>query len=615
MINDDTRGPAINFSYKWTSHSVSKSLQSSPVINVVNVPRYYQGYVYGFKQPVCCVSLFLSTIKKEQCEQLQAALAHYFSEYPFSTQAFKTNKEVVNSFAEAAALLQKSAGMPIFDAVRVESIDEQEFRLWIPMLFDHCVQDALTYLLKVYNYHLQPHMPVNPTFIKEHEKLLQILKLHAPQGSNTLLFLQAAHGNNIPWTHLALNNFLYGYGNHSHWLDSSFTDMTPHTTAALAANKRAMNYFLAQQGLPVVEQDVVSEQDVIQKAKAIGYPVVLKPIDGHGGKGVFPHLNNANDVQQAYRLTRATTQTVLIEKHISGKDYRLVVFQGKLLWAIERIPAGVYGDGVNSIAQLIEINNQHHRAVYPLLHIKVTADVIEYLHEQDLELTSVIEKDCFIPLNRSANISAGGTPVGVFDKVHPDNVNLMEMIATLLRVDLAGIDFITPDISRSYLEVGGSIIEVNVQPQLGRITTSHIYAAILKRLLPERGRIPIYVIYADEIEPALLQQIKSELPSSTAISMVMNNAIYLDNKLLLHTENLYVAGKHVLLRNDITALIYCIRDENDILQFGLPFDSCTKLFVQQPKLEKNVITKHTLLTACHEHYAFIPAYNLAKKDC
>lgn len=600
MINHEGSAFGFNISYQWTTNSVNPSI--TPMINVINTPRYYQGFIYGFKQPVGCITLHVSAISHEQRSQLQIALKRYF---PLHAISLDNEIAVLHSLAESAISLQKSSGMPIFDAYKIEPVDEQTIYVWIPMLFDHCLQDVMQHLLHVYNFHLQTNQPHHAKLIKEQERLLQTLKIHAPQGTNTLHFLSAAHQNNIPWTHAALNNFQYGHGQHSRWLDSSFTDLTPHTSATLITNKRAVNYFLAQQGIPVVEQWVISsEQDAINLANKLNFPVVIKPIDGHGSKGVFTHLMNNSALIQAYRKTRQLTQAVLLEKHIHGKDYRLLVLRGKLIWAIERIPAGVHGDGIHTISELVEINNQRQQAFFPLLHIKITEEAITYLHEQGLELTSIIEKDRFVPLNRSANISMGGTPVAVFDKVHPDNAQLMEAVATLLRLDLVGIDFITTDISRSYREVGGCILEVNVQPQLGKITTAHIYAEILQNLLPEQGRIPIYLIYADKIEP-VLNQVKSEISVNTGIGIAMSNAIYLENKTVIPTAHTYAAGKHLLLRNDITALIYCITDENEILQHGLPFDSCTQLFVEKHKLEKNSLIKDTLLQACKERYQLI----------
>lgn len=615
MASHDTPGSGFSFRYQSATSFSSTALVPLPIINVVNAPRFFKGYIYGFKQPVACITIGMSAVTREQCIPLQTALAHYYSPYAFSKKILENNMDVLHSLAQAASDLQKAGGMPIFDNVKVEPINQELVDLWVPMLFDHCVHDVLQYLLRVYNFHIQENRPIQAAFNKQQEILLQTLKTHAPQGTNTLFFLQAAHENHIPWTHVALNNFQYGYGKNSRWFDSSFTDLTPHTTAALANNKRAMNYFLAKQGIPVVEQYVVtSEQEAIKQANTIGYPIVLKPIDGHGGKGVMTHIEHDIAVHQAYRATKELTPTVLLEKHIHGKDYRLIVLRGKLIWAIERIPAGVHGDGVNTIAKLVEINNQDHRAVFPLRHIKITAETIQFLEEQGLAVTRVIEKDRFVPLHRIANISAGGTPIAVFNQVHPDNVKLMEAVATLLRLDIAGIDFITSDISQSYREVGGSIIEVNLQPQLGRITTSHIYADILNNLLPVKGHIPIYVIYADEISPELLLKITSQLPSDATISMAISNTIYLNNQFLLQTKNIYMAGQHSLLRHDVTALIYCICDEKEVLEFGLPFASCTQLFAEQGKLEKNMLVKHTLLKACREHDPLISPYPISKSN-
>ena len=119
----------------------------------------------------------------------------------------------------------------------------------------------------------------------------------------------------------------------------------------------------------------------------------------------------------------------------------------------------------------------------------------ELLLEQAVTLSSIPDLGCFISLRRSANVTSGGRPVDNFEQAHPDNAALAEQVARLFRLDIVGIDFICPDISRSWHEVGGAVCEVNGQPQFTS-TRAAIIPQIIAGLVKGRGRIPVVVILA-----------------------------------------------------------------------------------------------------------------------
>lgn len=195
---------------------------------------------------------------------------------------------------------------------------------------------------------------------------------------------------------------------------------------------------------------------------------------------------------------RPNDQIVLVEKHIVGKDYRLVVLHGRLIWAIEREPGGVVGDGRHSVRALLDVvNARADRGTdphAPLKRLTLDEEAISILAAQDLEPDSCPAEGRFVRLRRTANIANGGRAVPVFDCVHPDNARLAERAATALRLDLAGIDLLIPDIRRSWRQGGAAVCEVNAQPFLGQTTSAHLYAPILKALTVGHGRIPIAVV-------------------------------------------------------------------------------------------------------------------------
>ena len=493
--------------YKFVSSSVQlPHLQKPTLLALLQKPRVYAGYMNGYRQPTGFATFQVTEFHPLQIQCLQQALEYYFGEHSMQFNLIQSEYELVKAFGESVCALQKAAGLPIFESVQIDLIseDEKQFSLWIPVLHEDCFHWPMAFMLQFFAHHLASASFVpKQDLANEVTGLMVSLKNDAPKGPNSLRLLQAAYHAGIPWCYIAQSTFQYGYGCNSRWLYSSFTDKTSHLAAGIVKDKHSTLTLLRQAGFPVPEQKIVhSESDAVENANIMGYPVVIKPHNQDGGRGVSSRIVSDIQVKKAYINASEYSETVLLEKYIPGKDYRLLLLNGELIWAIERIPAGVTGDGKSNINELIQAMNQQpdrsKNTHFILKQVEINESVIDFLTDQGLTLNSIPESGQFVPVNRIANISTGGTPVAVFDKVHLDNKRLAESVANLLRLDIAGIDFISADIEHSYLETGGAIIEINAQPDLGIITTKHIYKQILSTLLPNQGRIPIIVIVCDD---------------------------------------------------------------------------------------------------------------------
>lgn len=323
----------------------------------------------------------------------------------------------------------------------------------------------------------------------------------APRGVNTRLFLAAAYQLGVPVQRLAGQTMQYGWGAQARWMDSSFTDAASGIAARLARDKVAAHQVLRRAGLPVAEQIKVNTvADALQHAERMGYPVVMKPADLDGGKGVEAGLKTPEALQRAFERANKYSKNLILERHIEGEDYRLGVLYGGLSWVIYREPAGVWGDGQSSVNSLIEAANCDPRrgtqSWAQMVPLTINEEAEELLAEQGVALTNIVAVGRFVRLRRAANTSSGGIPRDVFENVHPDNAALAEQVARLFRLDVAGIDFICPDISRSWRDVGGVVCEVNAQPQFS-LTRPDTPVAAITGLVKARGRIPVVVIVAE----------------------------------------------------------------------------------------------------------------------
>ncbi len=543
------------------------STPQAPLFTLLEKPHVFNGFINGYRQPVGLIKLQVISLNTLQIQHLQKALTYYFGK-----NVSDLKDDLIACLGAGVCALQKAAGIPLFQSIQIDRLSEEDnvYSLWIPTLHEECFHQAMAFMLQFCYQHTATTLFIpNSALSREIDEVILALKSYAPTGSNSLRLLQAAFNEGIPWVYVAQNTFQYGYGCYSRWFDSSFTDKTSKIAVEIARDKRSTLMLLQKTGLPVTRQIMVhSEAHAVENAHRMGYPVVIKPDNQDGGLGVFPRITSDEQLKKAYGKAQRYSKTILLEKHIFGKDYRLIVLNGELIWAIERFPAGVTGDGTSNISELIQVANQS-RAIK----IEITEELLAYLSEQRLELNSIPNAGIFIPLNKIANISAGGTPVAVFDKVHPDNRRLAETAAKLLRLDLAGIDFITPNIEESYLEKGGSLIEINGQPQLGIITTPHIYRQVLNTLIPKQGRIPIIVICGESAGRGSVQTLMALLASDYKhIGLAKGNSAFLNNEQLCHAPSLFNAGQLLLLNQQVELLIYCLDSGEAIEHQELPFD-------------------------------------------
>lgn len=331
------------------------------------------------------------------------------------------------------------------------------------------------------------------------QNIIQQMAVFAPIGQNSLRFIQAAQQLDIPYVRVNANVFQYGWGRYARWLDSSFTDATPNISTRIARNKVATSRFLRSMGIPVCQQIIVKNPDeAAEQAEKMQFPVVIKPSDQDGGRGVHVGLKNAEQVRYAFAEASKLSKTILLEKQFMGRDYRVQVYQGKVYWAVHRIPGGVTGDGQHTITELLDIQNAHPSRGEPgsnalLKRIYINQEAQSLLDEQGYELKSIPVAGQYVRLRQAANVASGGSIVPVLEVAHPDNLRLAERAARMLRLDLAGIDLLIPDIQHSWLETGAAICEVNAQPQM----SPHLPLEILGKLVHQKGLIPLIVVLGD----------------------------------------------------------------------------------------------------------------------
>jgi cyanophycin synthetase len=289
-------------------------------------------------------------------------------------------------------------------------------------------------------------------------------------GPSTASLVRAAEERDIPW--LRLNDYSlvqFGHGRYQKRIQATVTSETRHIAVSIASDKEETNNILASIGLPVPRQKLVrSAEDAVAAARRLGYPVVVKPLDANHGRGVSINLKTPEEVHTAFGKAREHARTVIVETYIEGEDHRMLVVNGELIAVSKRVPGHVTGDGTHTIKELVDlVNSDPRRGVgheKVLTRIELDDQALRLMGLAGVTAETVLSAGQRFFLRSTGNLSTGGTAIDLTDVVHHDNREMAVRAAQAIGLDVAGIDFITPDVAQSYKTHGGAICEVNAAP-------------------------------------------------------------------------------------------------------------------------------------------------------
>ncbi len=294
-------------------------------------------------------------------------------------------------------------------------------------------------------------------------------------GPTVYTLLRTAGNKGIPAFYLWEEGLMqYGYGKNQVRGVATTFDCDSHLDSDFSTRKDDCKAFLGTLGFPVPKGDIViSAKEALDAAQEIGYPVAVKPVSGHKGIGVTAEVQNADELEIAFeRAIKAIPENerirVIVEKSISGSDFRLLCVNGRFVAATERRPAWVVGDGYSTIEELIERENRQPSRLdsptSPLSKIQGDEAMEDYLKEQNLSINSIIEAEQTVYLRKVANLSSGGVSIDATPTIHPDNIILAQDIAQHFRLTCLGIDVITPSLVDSWKSGNFAILEINAAP-------------------------------------------------------------------------------------------------------------------------------------------------------
>ena len=422
-------------------------------------------------------------------------------------------------------------------------------------------------------------------------------------GQNQGFMVTMAMKHDIPVRRIWAGTHIFGTGSHARRLSST---MTPYTTAqgvVYAKNKRSTADLLKKSGLPGAEHVTVKTwEDTLAAAHELGYPVVVKPYDRDNGQGVYAGITNDQDLKAAYTEVTEIVSEFLVERHFDGVGHRFTIHNNQVITITQKHPATVVGDGVNTVKYLIENhqsearrikrpNNNEPFVVIGINHVQMTIDdeVEGMLAQQNVTVDSVLKTGESIQLRRRNNASAGGLTRAIDQAtVHPDNKALCLRAARILDLDIAGVDLITPDVTRSWLEVGALICEVNAIPQIGY---NHGIEPMMLDLFKNGSRIPVILAIVDrELELPLIHELASIFDCngiSTQQGMWINGLCVSQP-----WPSSFDPAVALIFDREVDAAL-CVMTKADVVEHGLPLDRFDQILIENPNDVISLIEAHS----------------------
>ena len=408
-------------------------------------------------------------------------------------------------------------------------------------------------------------------------------------GPSTGSIVEEAVSRRIPWIRLGKNSLVQlGYGINQQRFQATITGNTSSIAVDIACNKELTKKMLEDAAIPVPSGSLVVDEEGLENAiKKIGYPIVIKPLDGNHGKGASINVNDYETALIGLEYAQKYSRKVIVEKYITGFDFRVLVINHKMVAAARRVPAHVVGDGELNLQQLIDKENTDPRRGYGhenvLTEIDVDKDTNELLEKLNYTLETIPQKGEIVYLKSTANLSTGGTSIDVTDMIHPENVQMAERVSRIIGLDVCGIDIMAENLTQPLKESGGAILEVNAAPGFrmhlapSEGLPRNVAAPVVDMLYPpgKEFRIPIIAVTGTNGKTTTTRLLAHIVKNNgKRVGFTTSDGIYIQNTLLQKGDTTGPMSAEFILKDPTVEFAVLETARGGILRSGLGFGTC-----------------------------------------
>ncbi|MBL6660584.1 MAG: cyanophycin synthetase [Crocinitomicaceae bacterium] len=408
-------------------------------------------------------------------------------------------------------------------------------------------------------------------------------------GPSTASIVDEAVSRDIPFIRLGRNSLIQlGAGVNQMRFQATITCKTSNIAVDIACNKEQTKKMLDDASIPVAKGDICyDEEDLKDTIDDIGYPIVIKPLDGNHGKGASINVTNWEDAVKGLKHAKEYSRRVIVEKFVTGFDFRVLVINNEVIAAAQRVPAHVIGNGKNTIQELIDITNEDPRRGYGhenvLTEITVDRTTERLIDNAGYTLNSVLPENETLYLKSTANLSTGGTSVDVTDLMHPENVFIAERISRVIGLDICGIDIMAPNLTQSLKENGGVILEVNAAPGFrmhlapSKGLPRNVAAPVIDMLYPpgKPSRIPIISVTGTNGKTTTTRLISHIVKNNGyRVGFTTSDGIYIQNHMMEKGDTTGPISAEYILKDPTVEFAVLETARGGILRSGLGFKVC-----------------------------------------
>ena len=408
-------------------------------------------------------------------------------------------------------------------------------------------------------------------------------------GPSTASIVNEAVARDIPFIRLDKDSLVQlGYGKNQVRFRATMTDRTSSIAVDLASNKDETKKMLEAAAIPVAKgMCIFYESEVDTAIDKIGFPLVFKPLDGNHGKGASINVKTPEEAKAAFEHAKKYSRKIIVEKFITGHDFRILVINHRFIAAALREPAHVIGDGKLTVQQLIDKENLDPRRGYGhenvLTEITVDKETHDQLIKQNLTLSSLLKKDEYCTLKGTANLSTGGTSTDVTDIVHPHNIFICERISRVIGLDICGIDIMATNLHEPLEENGGVVLEVNAAPGFrmhlapAKGLPRNVAAPVIDMLYPpgKTCRIPIIAITGTNGKTTTTRLIAHIVKNNNyRVGFTTSDGIYVQNSMMTKGDTTGPLSAEFILKDPTVDFAVLETARGGILRSGLGFGKC-----------------------------------------
>ncbi|MEI8137200.1 MAG: cyanophycin synthetase, partial [Bacteroidota bacterium] len=420
-------------------------------------------------------------------------------------------------------------------------------------------------------------------------KTMRELRERERLGPSTGSIVDEAVARDIPFIRLNGESLVQlGYGKNQVRFRATMTDRTSSIAVDLASNKDETKRMLSDAAIPVAKgmciTNIEEVKEVIEKVK---FPLVFKPLDGNHGKGASINVKTEAEAIDAFHHAKKYSRKIIVEKFITGYDFRVLVINHRFIAAALREPAHIIGNGKSTIQQLIDEENKDPRRGYGhenvLTEISIDKETHDQLAKHNYTLDTILKKDEQCYLKGTANLSTGGTSKDVTDIMHPTNIFICERISRVIGLDICGIDIMAQNLSEPLETSGGVVLEVNAAPGFrmhlapAQGLPRNVAAPVIDMLYPpgKDCRIPIIAITGTNGKTTTTRLIAHIVKNcGYRVGFTTSDGIYVQNSMLTKGDTTGPVSAEFILKDPTVEFAVLETARGGILRSGLGFGKC-----------------------------------------